>query len=112
MATALKERCYGTHNWQARGRTNAIGALMGKLLVTVGLFQTNVNTDVFYVWVIKDLLPKLPPHSVVLMDWEYASTPQSFGITAAQRLLGARLALLARRLVWILIDRLQWWFFG
>jgi hypothetical protein len=54
-----------THNWQARGCTNAIGALMGKLLVTVGLFETNVNADVFYVGVIKDLLPKRPPHPPV-----------------------------------------------
>lgn len=62
------KRCYGTHNWQARGRTNAIGALIGKLLATVGLFETNVNADVFYTWVTQDLLPKLPPDCVVVMD--------------------------------------------
>lgn len=68
-------RCYGTHNWQARGRTNAIGALTGKLLVSVGLFGINVNGDVFHIWVIKDLLPKRPPDCVVVMDSEHRAVP-------------------------------------
>lgn len=33
----------GVHNWHARGRTNVIGALIGKELLTVGLFDTNVG---------------------------------------------------------------------
>jgi DDE superfamily endonuclease len=62
------QRVFGTHNWQARGRTNAIGALIGKLLLTIGLFEVNINADIFQSWVINDLLPKLPPHSVIVMD--------------------------------------------
>ena len=61
-------RCFGTQDWQARGRTNAIGALIGKLLLTVGLFDKNINADIFTAWVKQDLLPKLPENSVIVMD--------------------------------------------
>ncbi|MBY0264436.1 MAG: hypothetical protein K2P90_03275 [Holosporales bacterium] len=37
-------RCYGTHDWGAKGRTNVIGALAGSALLTLSLFQSNVNT--------------------------------------------------------------------
>ena len=36
--------------------------------LTVGLFEGPVNSDVFYAWLIQDLIPKLPPESVVAMD--------------------------------------------
>lgn len=62
------KRCYGTHDWQAKGRTNVIGALLGKILLTVGLFCSNINADIFAAWVEQDLLPKLPAHSVIVMD--------------------------------------------
>jgi transposase len=62
------ERCYGKHDWGAKGRTNAIGALLGGLLFTVSLFASSVNTRVFDSWVSQDLLPKLPPNSLVIMD--------------------------------------------
>ena len=56
------------HNWHARGRTNVIGALIGKELLTVGLFDTNVDVDLFNGWVGQDLLPKLPPASILVMN--------------------------------------------
>jgi len=62
------ERCHGVRDWHARGRTNAIGALIGKALLTVGLFNMNVNADVFTAWLEQDLIPKLPPRSVLVMD--------------------------------------------
>ena len=31
-------------------------------------FDSYVDFEVFYAWVTQDLLPKLPPHSVVVMD--------------------------------------------
>jgi transposase len=62
------KRCYGIHNWGAKGRTNAIGALIGKLLLTVSLFNTTINTAIFDAWVIQDLMPKLPPNSIIVMD--------------------------------------------
>lgn len=62
------KRCYGTHNWGAKGRTNVIGALLGATLLTVSLFESNVNTEIFTAWVKQDLIPKLPKKSVVVMD--------------------------------------------
>ena len=37
-------------------------------MLTLRLFGTTVNTAVFGAWVIQDLIPKLPMHSVVVMD--------------------------------------------
>lgn len=61
-------RCFGTHDWGAKGRTNVIGALLLGTLLTVSMFQANVNTEIFTEWVEKDLLPKLPLQSIVIMD--------------------------------------------
>ena len=62
------KRCFGTHDWQARGRINVIGALLGSALLTVGLFTGNINSDVFHGWLVDDLIPKLPLASVLVMD--------------------------------------------
>lgn len=62
------QRGHGVPNWHARGRTTVIGALIGKDLLTVGLFDTNVDAEVFTGWVRQDLLPKLPPASILVMD--------------------------------------------
>lgn len=62
------DRCYGTHDWGAKGRTNAIGALVGATLLTVSLFESTINSEVFTAWVQQDLIPKLPQRSVVVMD--------------------------------------------
>lgn len=65
---AVGQRCYGVCDWHARGRTNAIGALIGKTLLSIGLFKTNITADIFTAWVEQDLLPKLPTQSVIVMD--------------------------------------------
>ena len=62
------KRCYGTHNWNAKGRINAIGAQIGSDFLTVSLVDGSVNSDVFHAWVEQDLLPKIPKPSVVIMD--------------------------------------------
>ena len=36
----IGQRCFGTHNWGAKGRTNVIGALVNGALLTVSLFKT------------------------------------------------------------------------
>lgn len=64
----VNQRCFGTQDWQAKGRTNAIGALWAGLLITVSLFQGNINSEVFHQWVRQDLLKHLPEQSVVIMD--------------------------------------------
>ena len=61
-------RCFGTHDWGAKGRTNVIGALLGGCLLTMSLFETTINTVIFNQWVLQDLIPKLPPESVVILD--------------------------------------------
>ena len=62
------QRCYGTKDWGARGRTNAIGALIGSTLIAIGLLIGSVNTLVFTAWVEQILLPNLPKQSVIVMD--------------------------------------------
>jgi transposase len=64
----IGKRCFGVHDWGAKGRTNAVGALIGASLLTVTLFDCNINTDAFVAWVQKDLLPKLPAKSILVMD--------------------------------------------
>ena len=61
-------RCYGTKDWNAKGRTNVIGALLGGVLLNVCLFDANINADAFHAWVEQQLLPCLPANAVVVMD--------------------------------------------
>jgi transposase len=37
-------------------------------LLTVELFKTTINAQIFTRWIIENLIPKLPPNSVVIMD--------------------------------------------
>ena len=62
------ERCYAKKDWHARGRINAIGAIIDFTFLTVSLFDCNINSNVFYAWLTQDLLPKTPPNSVIVMD--------------------------------------------
>lgn len=62
------ERCYGKHDWGAKGRTNTIGALIGSTIIAIGLLTGSVNTEVFTCWVQEILLPHLPAQTVVVMD--------------------------------------------
>lgn len=66
--SSIGDRCYGFHDWHARGRINAIGAIIDFSFLTVCLFEANINSDIFYAWLTEDLLPKLPLNSVVVMD--------------------------------------------
>jgi transposase len=62
------QRCVATHDWGAKGRTNVIGALLGRVLLTVSLFSQNIDTTTFSGWLEQDLLPKLVNNSVIVMD--------------------------------------------
>lgn len=62
------KRCQGIQDWGAKGRTNVIGAFLKGTLLTVILFSSTINTQIFDAWVIQDLIPKLPSKSVVVMD--------------------------------------------
>jgi transposase len=61
-------RCVGKHHWHARGRLNVVGALLASCLLTISLFNGTINANPFCAGVAQDLLPQLPPHSVVVMD--------------------------------------------
>lgn len=62
------QRCYDEKDWHARGRINAIGAIINNKLLTVSLFDSNIDSDIFYSWLEKDLIPKLPKESIIVMD--------------------------------------------
>lgn len=62
------ERCYGELDWHAKGRVNVIGAIINNQLLTICLFDNTINSEVFYAWLTKDLIPKLPEQSVLVMD--------------------------------------------
>ena len=62
------QKCFDSYNWQLKSTTNAIGAIHGNQLFAVGLYDFNVNADVFYHWTKNLLLPALSPHSLIVMD--------------------------------------------
>ncbi|MDC9616436.1 transposase, partial [Xenorhabdus khoisanae] len=62
------QRCFGTHDWHAKGRINVIGAILNNRFVTLSLFTGSINADVFHAWITQDLLPKLPHGAVIVMD--------------------------------------------
>lgn len=64
----IGQNCIAEGSWQKSKRTNAIGALFNGSLFSVGLFECAIDSDCFYSWVVKILLPKLPKKSVLVMD--------------------------------------------
>ena len=62
------KRCYGSHNWQEKGRVNVIGGILNKNLFSVSLWDCSIDSDVFHEWVKTDLLNKVPDQSVVILD--------------------------------------------
>ena len=64
----IGSRCYGSHDWHSKGRINVIGAIVNMTFVTLGMFSSSINSDVFYAWLTQDLLPKLTTGTVIVMD--------------------------------------------
>ena len=62
------QRCFGKQDRNAKGRVNAIGALLAGVLLSVGLATSNADADIFTLWIEHDLLPKLPAAAVPVMD--------------------------------------------
>lgn len=61
-------RCFGNHDWNAKGRKNVIAGLFGSSLIGCGIVEANVDTAAFNTWIEKILIPDLPKNSVVVMD--------------------------------------------
>ena len=55
-------------DWHSKGRVNAIGAMIRFVFFTIGIFNCNINSDIFYTWLKIDLLPKVELGSVIVMD--------------------------------------------
>ncbi|MDN5809401.1 IS630 transposase-related protein [Psychrobacter sp. FME5] len=49
--------CIDRYNWQAKKRTNVIGALYKKMLFALDYFDKNINGDIFYDWCKYTLTP-------------------------------------------------------
>ena len=63
------ERCYGSHDpGRPGGGSMSSGRCLAGVLPGVGLTEANVDADIFNLWLIGDLLPKLPPRVVLVMD--------------------------------------------
>ena len=60
--------CIGSYNWQAKERTNVIGALYGRMLFALDCLKSNINKEVFYHWCKFTLIPKLKKKCVIVMD--------------------------------------------
>jgi hypothetical protein len=61
-------RCYGKKDWHAKGRLNAIGAIVDFQLITTQLWECNIDSHVFFKWVKTALLPAVPDQSVIVLD--------------------------------------------
>ena len=62
------KRCYGKHDWQAKGRINSIGALLNRKLLVYKLYEKAINANIFMDWITSKLLPKAPNNSVFILD--------------------------------------------
>ena len=64
----IGKHCIDTYNWQAKKRTNIIGALYGKMLFALDCFEQNINSNIFYHWCKCTLIPSLKTKCVIVMD--------------------------------------------
>ena len=62
------QRCDAQHDGGAKGRANAIGALIQSTWVAIGLVSCSVDTAVFTAWTEPILLPNIPEKSAIVMD--------------------------------------------
>ena len=60
--------CIDSYNWQAKKRTNVIGALYEKMLFALEYFEQNINSRIFYDWCKFTLIPSLKTKCVIVMD--------------------------------------------
>ena len=76
MKAALKLKLYvltaahllAHYNWQAKERTNVIGALYEKMMFTLDYVEQNINSSIFYHCCEHTLTPSLKAKFVIVMD--------------------------------------------
>ena len=66
--TLIGTPCIDSYNWQAKKRTNVIGALYEKMLFALDYFEHNINSSIFYDWCKHTLIPSLKTKCVIVMD--------------------------------------------
>jgi len=64
----IGKSCIDRYNWQARKRTNVIGASYEKMLFAFDYFETNTNGNIFYGWCKLTLIQSLKTKCVIVMD--------------------------------------------
>ena len=62
----MGKRCYGSCDYNARGRKNVLAALYESSIVGYGIIEDNIDTNVFNTWVEKILMTDLPDKSVIV----------------------------------------------
>ena len=62
------KRCYGKHDWPAKGGINSVGALLNRKLLVYKLYETAINADIFKDWISSKLRPKAPNNWVFILD--------------------------------------------
>ena len=62
--------CIDSYNWQAKKRTNVIGALYEKMLFALDYFEQNINGNIFYDWCRckSTLILSLKTECMIVMD--------------------------------------------
>ena len=70
--------CIDSYNWQAKKRTNVIGALYEKMLFALDYFEQNINSPMFYDWCKFILIPSLKSKCVTVMDMREDQAKHSF----------------------------------
>ena len=64
----ISKPCIASYNWQAKKRTNVIGALYEKMLFVLDYFEQNINSNLFDHWCKHTLIPSLKTKCVIVMD--------------------------------------------
>jgi transposase len=62
------QRCYGKFDFNAKGRINVIGGLLGNKVVAPLMCKFNIDANVFLKWIKEVLHKAIPKNSVLVMD--------------------------------------------
>ena len=81
----IGKSCIDRYNWQAKKRTNVIGALYEKMLSALEYFEQNINSSIFYHWCKHTLIPSLKAKCVIVMDMSEDQAKHCFARVGKRR---------------------------
>ena len=64
----IGKRCYGSYDWNAKGRKNIVAALYEPSIIGCSITKYNIDTNFFNTWVEKILILDLPNKAVIVID--------------------------------------------